>query len=181
MHRRTLLGGFAASMIMGTRGYALTCTALQPDWEFVADTVMGGVSTGQITTVEHAGRTAMRLSGTVSLDNNGGFIQMAFNPASGSGAFDASGFTGISFEVLGNGAPYALNLRTTDLARPWQSYRAPFAATDEWQRVTIPFDAFTPSNTDVPLNPARIRRIGIIAVGQAVEVDVTVANICFSR
>lgn len=157
----------------------MTCEILEPAWEFVADTVMGGVSTGQVSRMHDPDRTVARLTGTVSLDNNGGFIQMAFNPGSGNQPYDASLAKGIHFDVRGNGAPYALNLRTTDLQRPWQSYRAEFETTAEWQRVFLPFFDFEPSNTETPLNPARLRRIGIIAVGREMEVDVSVANLCF--
>ena len=52
---------------------------LNPEWEFVADAVMGGVSTGSISSEIVANCRATRLKGDVSLDNNGGFVQMAFN------------------------------------------------------------------------------------------------------
>ena len=52
---------------------------LKSRWEFVSDTVMGGVSQGRIEEVDIFGRHATRLKGDVSLDNNGGFVQMAFD------------------------------------------------------------------------------------------------------
>jgi hypothetical protein len=48
-------------------------------WYYFADTVMGGVSRGQILRKEILGRPAMELQGTVSLENNGGFIQIAMD------------------------------------------------------------------------------------------------------
>lgn len=76
---------------------------------------MGGVSTGNISRQSrYHGRDANILSGTVRLDNNGGFIQMATNfvPSIAAGSatpqnnnfrtaipIDASKFTGIELEV----------------------------------------------------------------------------------
>ena len=48
-------------------------------WYFFADTVMGGISSGQIVRKEVLGRTAIEMRGTVSLENNGGFIQIAMD------------------------------------------------------------------------------------------------------
>mgnify|MGYP003639105709 FL=1 len=80
--------------------------ALHPDWTYVADSVMGGVSRGQASTEQVAGRKAMRLKGTVSTDNGGGFIQMAFDLEQ-----DASGCTGLELDVCGNGDARSLSDR----------------------------------------------------------------------
>ena len=108
---------------------------LNPDWEYVADTVMGGVSTGQINVEEIAGRAATRLTGTVSLDNNGGFVQMAFDLLPDGTGMDASDYTGIEIEVFGNAEAYDLRLRTDALTRPWQSFRTEFVAPPEWTTI----------------------------------------------
>ena len=149
------------------------------DWRFVADTVMGGVSTGEVTIGLHRGRNAARLTGTVSLDNQGGFIQMASNLAEEGHALDASGSAGLAFDVLGNGERYEVSLRTTALDRPWQSYRAAFTAVPDWRRLELPFAAFRSHRTEVPFDPSRLRRIGILAVGRAFAVDVSVADLGF--
>ena len=47
------------------------------DWALVTDGVMGGLSGGRLERRDVAGRSALRLSGAVSLANNGGFIQTA--------------------------------------------------------------------------------------------------------
>jgi hypothetical protein len=151
---------------------------MTPDWEYVADTVMGGVSTGQITRVTREGRDAVRLTGDVSLENNGGFVQMAFDLAGGD-RFDASGFDGIEIDVIGNGETYDLRLRTDQLTRPWQSFRTDFVATPEWQTIRIPFTRITPNRTDAVFDPTRLRRIGILAVGRAFQADVAVAGVRF--
>ncbi len=150
---------------------------LTPRWTFVADTVMGGVSTGRVVAVTHAGRPAARLTGDVSTDNNGGFIQMATDLGAGGAVLDASGFRAVHMEVIGNGELYHLSLRTTDLRRPWQSYRGAFVAPKDWTTVEIPFNALMPNNTNIPFNPARLRRMGILAVGRAFAADVAVGPV----
>lgn len=153
---------------------------LTPEWEFVADGVMGGVSRGRVEEGIVAGRPAVRLTGAVSLENDGGFLQMAFDLKAG-GAFDASAFAGISLDVCGNGESYDLRLRTTDLKRPWKSFRAAFGTTPDWQTVYLDFGAFTANKTEQAFDPARLRRIGVFAVGRAFEADVAVARIGFTR
>ena len=51
-------------------------------WRFFTDQVMGGVSTGQVALLPDEGGFA-RMTGTVSTDNNGGFIQMRLDLAEG--------------------------------------------------------------------------------------------------
>jgi len=178
MDRRAVLAGMVALPLLGEAGFAESCVELHPNWEFVADTVMGGVSTGQVVTGIEAGVPVARLTGDVSLENNGGFIQMASDLSQGGGALDASAFDGIAFEARGNGEPYEVAMRTTELARPWHSYRASFVAGAQWQRVEIPFADFAPNRTEVSFDPSKLRRVGILAVGRVVSVDVRVRGLC---
>ncbi|MFT4619917.1 MAG: hypothetical protein ACI9KS_000438 [Sulfitobacter sp.] len=153
---------------------------LEPIWEYVADTVMGGVSRGAFAREIVDGRRAARLFGRVSLENNGGFIQMAFDLAGG-GVFDARAYDGIELVVQGNGAGYELRLRTTALTRPWQSYRTAFRAPGPWTQLRFPFAQFQAHRTDVAFDPATLRRMGVIAVGREMDVDVSVASVSFYR
>jgi hypothetical protein len=150
---------------------------LSPEWEFVADTVMGGVSTGQVRAMQVAGRDATWLTGRVSLENDGGFVQMAADLGGVDGGLDADAFSGVEIDVIGNGHSYDLRLRTTDLARPWQSYRVAFSTTDTWRTLRFLFSDFAQNKTDVPFDAARLRRIGILAIGAEMEADVAVAGL----
>ncbi len=152
---------------------------LSPDWEYVADTVMGGVSTGQTERMTLAGRDATRLTGDVSLDNDGGFVQMAFDLTPDGGTMDASAYTGIEITIRGNDEAYDLRLRTDQLERPWQSFRTEVNATDVWTTLRLPFSDFEPHRTDATLDPARLRRIGVLAIGREFHADVAVADIGF--
>ncbi|WP_299656117.1 CIA30 family protein [uncultured Tateyamaria sp.] len=174
-------------MIRWAIAFALLCQPvmaqdleLTPDWEYVADTVMGGVSSGQARQEVIGAHEAVRLTGDVSLDNNGGFVQIAFDLADG-GIFDASGYTGIALDVLGNGETYDLRLRTDALTRPWQSFRTEFVAPDTWTTIELSFSAFEAHRTDATFDPARLRRIGILAIGREMQADIAVSGVRLTR
>jgi hypothetical protein len=146
-----------------------------PLWQLVTDGVMGGVSAGQLVRETVAGRPALRMTGRVSLENNGGFIQMARDLTPG-GSLDATGWQGFTVDVCGDGQSYGIHLRPEGLSRPWQSFRAGFTAGRNWARLTVPFAAFTPHRTEAALDISRLRRIGLVAIGRAMEAD-----LAFSR
>jgi hypothetical protein len=150
-------------------------------WELVADRVMGGVSSGTMAREHVAGRPALRLRGDVSLENNGGFVQIVLDLAPDGGVLDARVWTGIEIEVFGNGEPYNLHLRSADIVRPWQSYRAEFLATPKWQTIRLPFATFVPHRIDAPLDLARLRRLGVVAIGRTFTADIAIAGLRFYR
>lgn len=150
---------------------------LDTNWEYVADRVMGGVSRGRMVAQDVAGRRAARLTGQVSLDNEGGFIQMAFDVLPGGGLLDASDFSAIELDAYGNGEIYDLRLRTDQLRRPWQSFRASFKAAPQWITHRIPFAAFQSHRTDATLDPGRLRRVGVLAIGREFAADVAVSAV----
>ncbi|MGA9252535.1 MAG: CIA30 family protein [Roseobacter sp.] len=154
---------------------------LSPKWEYVSDRVMGGVSDGGLEVDTVDGRRGARLRGLVSLDNNGGFVQMAFDLAEDGKAVDASSWTGIEFDVFGNDEFYEVRLRTSVLTRPWQSFRAPFKAMTRWQTVRIPFDSLESHRTKATFDASQLRRIGILAIGRVFEADITVAGVRFYK
>ena len=115
---------------------------------------MGGVSKGTMVRDAVAGRAAIRMRGDLSLENNGGFVQIALDLSPYGGVVDASAWSGIELDVFGNGEEYGVHLRTDALTRPWQSYRQIFSAYAEWRTVQLPFDHFVPHRTDVLLDTA---------------------------
>lgn len=148
-------------------------------WRLTTDQVMGGVSEAQMTRAVIGGRPALCLTGTVSLENNGGFVQLNLDLSPDRGLLDASTFDGVRLIVRGDGANYNLHLKTDATRRPWQSYRAPFTAGSDWQEVRLPFSAFEPHRLVPTLDPARLKRLGIVAIGRAMTADVCVAEIGF--
>ena len=171
----------APSPLIDDLSAAPPASSIGTQWRLFTDTVMGGVSSGTMTRETVAGRPAIRLRGKVRLDNNGGFVQMSLDFRPDGGALDASPWRGIEIDVYGAGEVYALNLRTTDLTRPWESYRQTFRAVPHWETVRLPFDKFEPSRTQAPLDIRRLRRFGIIAIGRAFDADVSIAGVRFFR
>jgi len=146
-------------------------------WQLFTDRVMGGVSKGTMIREMVAGRPAIRMRGDVSLENNGGFVQISLDLAPDGGAVDVSAWFGIELDVFGNGEEYGVHLRTSDLTRPWQSYRQSFRADPQWQTIPFRFQEFVPYRTDVPLNTRRLKRIGVVAIGRAFSADLSVAGV----
>jgi hypothetical protein len=150
-------------------------------WQLFTDTVMGGVSRATMARETVEGRAAIRLRGKVSLENNGGFVQISLDFRPDGGPIDASSWSGIEMDVYGNGEEYALSLRTADLTRPWQSYRQTFRAIPRWETVRLPFKSFVPNRTDIPLDLHRLRRLGIIGIGREFAADISVHGVRFFR
>ena len=150
-------------------------------WQLLTDQVMGGISEGAIAREMVAGRLAMRMRGDVRLENNGGFVQMALDLSINAGTLDASAWQGIELDVYGETQGYGMHLRTSDLMRPWQSYRQSFTSHPEWQTVRLPFSGFSPYRTDIPLDLRRLRRLGLVAIGRSFSADLAVGGLRFFR
>ena len=151
----------------------------QDRWEYIADTVMGGVSEGRVQFVTADDQTVLKLSGNVSTQNNGGFIQARL-PLQEALPESAQG---IWLKVRGNNQPYFVHLRTSGTLLPWQHYQAKFEVSDTWQVVRLPWSAFEPSEgfssvllRETPL-ATKIKSIAIVAFGRDHQADVEVAEI----
>lgn len=147
-------------------------------WELFTDRVMGGVSNASMVREEVVGRLAVRLRGYVSLENNGGFVQMSLNLSPDGAIVDASGWGGIELDLFGNEA-YGVHLRTDALTKPWQSYRQSFNAGSKWQTVRLAFRDFEPHRTYAALDTGRLRRLGVVAIGRAFRADIAVGGLRF--
>ena len=144
-------------------------------WEFIADRVMGGVSYGEVRFGRDLGGHVMTLSGTVSTDNNGGFIQTRRELS----IDNSEDYEGITLSVIGNGEQYFLHLRSFWTMLPWQYYQAGFETGNDWQEVSIPFTAFAPSSVVLPkkISPTSVQSLGIVAFGHDHEADISVREI----
>ena len=144
-------------------------------WSVFSDRVMGGVSDAHAAQEVVAGRMALRLSGRVSLERNGGFIQVARRFEGG--RFDASAFGGVQLAVCGVPGSYLVHLRTADTRAPWQYYGAELPVTPTWADVYLPWTAFEPKSLRTPLDPKTLERIGIVAGGAAFDATVAISRI----
>eukprot|EP00565_Helicotheca_tamesis_P009595 CAMPEP_0185729496 /NCGR_PEP_ID=MMETSP1171-20130828/6216_1 /TAXON_ID=374046 /ORGANISM="Helicotheca tamensis, Strain CCMP826" /LENGTH=316 /DNA_ID=CAMNT_0028398355 /DNA_START=39 /DNA_END=989 /DNA_ORIENTATION=+ len=162
-------------------------TSSGTEWRGVSDRVMGGLSNGFIKReTDLQGKTANLLTGHVSLENNGGFIQMVTDLAldpSKSISVDASEYDGVELEVLCRHEPREFNvhLRTPGTLKQ-ASYRftCKVGEEDKWETVRIPFSSFKSSEDEMPpLDTSALRRIGIVAIGREMDVYLAVAGVKF--
>jgi len=154
---------------------------LGTQWRAVSDRVMGGVSQALLAYDQVDGKSCLRLTGDVRLDNNGGFIQAALDLAPPGQRLDASGYSGIRVVVRGNSQQYSLHLRTPDAVRPWQSYRAHFTAGPAWETIDLPFDGFVPYRLESALDTANLTRMGLVAIGRAFSAELMIARVSLYR
>jgi hypothetical protein len=154
-------------------------SALGTRWETITDQVMGGVSTGRHRIHEVAGRRALHLTGEVSLENNGGFIQARLPLASGGRPFDASAFRGVRLWVRGNDENYSLHLRSPRAWLPWQYFHADFDAPGAWTQVELPFERFEGAGFTMgaALDPGRLRTLALVAIKRRFTADLAVSRI----
>jgi hypothetical protein len=174
-----LFGSGAATVVLIDDFSRETASALGTKWQTFTDRVMGGMSNGQTSFETLAGQRCLRLKGTVSLENQGGFVQAALPLVKQGGSFDAATYRGIRLWVRGNGATYYVHLRTADTRLPWQYYEAGFESGADWKQVDIPFSAFDPENLDAALDLGNLKRLAIVAAKKAFEADIAVARIEF--
>ena len=130
-------------------------------WQTVLDGVMGGRSTGRISTGE-AG--TLRFSGELSLENNGGFSQIRTSVPEGTFA----GTSGLLLRVKGDGRTYQCDIRSSRLRLMAGGYQSVFKTkAGEWIEVEIPFEkcvanSFGQRLRNAPaLDPASIESVGI--------------------
>ncbi|MEQ1526346.1 MAG: CIA30 family protein [Gallionella sp.] len=157
-----------------------SCGSLDPIngtcWRVVTDKVMGGRSESSLTTAVVEGRHCLRMTGAVSLENNGGFVQASLDLCK-YGLLDASAYSGIEIEIFGNGEMYNLHLRTDDTRIVWQSYRAYFQAIPAWQTIRFSFENFQGYRIDKPLDKSKLRRLGVVAIGRIMQADIHIAKV----
>jgi NADH dehydrogenase [ubiquinone] 1 alpha subcomplex assembly factor 1 len=130
-------------------------------WQVVNDGVMGGVSDGRFTITEQG---TLEFSGTLSLENNGGFASVRTRPT----ALDIQPGDTLVVRVRGDGREYVLNLYTKSRRMAF-SYRAPLPTTkDEWTQVEIPLADFIPTafgrrvREMGPVEPDQINGLGFM-------------------
>jgi hypothetical protein len=154
-------------------------------WQLFSDTVMGGISQGAAYLVpaqDSEDRYVLRMTGDVSLENNGGFIQVRLPLVLGRRPFDAGEFEGISLKVRGNGRKYYIHARTTATRLPWAYFYQGFETTDEWTMIQLPFADFEGENTRAKeIQTDSLVSLAIVAAKEEMLADIEVAEISFYR
>ena len=136
----------------------------QARWSYVSDQVMGGISQGQLAFKTEQGESFAHMTGQVSTENNGGFIQFRTSIPKGTTAT----VSGVTLKVRGNSQQYYIHLRS-------------FQATDQWQTIKIPLSAFAASGKWLrkQIKPGSIRSIGVVAFGRDHSADIQISEIGF--
>ncbi len=133
------------------------------DWKFFSDQVMGGVSEGKTALKKDKNKFFLRLEGTVSTENNGGFIQVRKEYE-----IEGDAYKGIRIKARGLESEYYVHVRTKKLFLPWQYYSGKFFVSKEWTNIEIKFDDFAKSNFYQPqkFKSSEIRSIAFVAFGK---------------
>jgi hypothetical protein len=176
-----LISSLIACLLMLDRSLAETSDRLDNParWSLITDQVMGGVSSGEKTTGDDKAGAYVGLTGLVSTQNNGGFIQIRHNLE----AYDLTGKKAVKLTVSGNNERYYVFIRTKTLLLPWQFYAADFRATPEPSEVVLPLANFERSNFYMrrQFKPENIKSIGIVAYGRDHKADIKVHGVGFTE
>ena len=153
-------------------------TILGHNWQFFTDGVMGGFSSGKAKIEKVDGIKCYRITGNVTTENNGGFIQMRVRI---SPPIPPNDYTGIYLNAYGNNLKYSLHIRTSYTKLPWQYYSSKFIAKNKWKKIELPFNNFGQSNFYQPekLHYSKIKTIGIVAGFEDFKADISVSKIGF--
>ena len=146
-------------------------------WEFIADTVMGGISSGKLSFSVDDDANFARMVGKVSTENNGGFIQFRRSVINGL----PTNTKGLKLSSRGNGQKYFVHIRTKGTFLPWQYYQRSFMASEDWSETAMQLDEFRPSGVLLKktIDPKNIRSIAIVAFGRDHEAKIDVRRISF--
>lgn len=175
IHRIALAAGLALGLVVRpllAEPQMIDYTPPPPaEWSYLSDQVMGGVSEGQVQLMGTGDTAHLHLTGTVSTENRGGFIQTRTDLDT---PFPADA-TGIVLRVRGNDQRYFVHLRTRGTVLPWQFYQAGFDAGPDWTTVQIPFTAFAPKGRllRAKLRPETVNSLGLAAYGRDHRADLS--------
>lgn len=150
-------------------------------WRGFSDRVMGGVSDADLSRATVAGKPCLRLTGRVTRDSGGGFIQMALDLGTRDADFNASGYAGIELLVRGNDEDYNIHVRTADCGWYDESYRATFRAKPEWQQLRFAWTDFEANGVAVPLDAAHVQRIALLGWMREFTADLALAEMALYR
>lgn len=130
------------------------------DWRVIVDGVMGGRSQGELTVTDHN----LIFSGTISLENNGGFASLK----SPFGKYDLAGCNTVSVRFRSSGQRFYFTLENhRRFYMPNYKHLLAEIPTGEWQTVEIPLNTFAEYRMGDPTGSGVSRQIlsNIIRLG----------------
>ncbi|MBB6481386.1 CIA30 family protein [Spirochaeta isovalerica] len=152
---------------------------LNRSWEGFTDQVMGGVSEISISRISRQNEPFVRMSGEVSLENNGGFIQIRHMLSEPFKPFDGSDYQGIRLKVRGRGDGYYIFLRTTATVFPWKFYKSEIMLEETWSTVDLPWSSFSEGDygTLRAFRPDKLKSLAIVAYGKEFTAQIDISEI----
>jgi hypothetical protein len=145
--------------------FAFDAEGAADGWGVVNDTVMGGVSSGQLALTDGL----LVFTGDLSLENNGGFASMRSPAVDPGRAAEWATIPGLRLQVEGDGRTWTVEVRTDDGDGGWTSQLP--TSVDGPTDTELPWASFEPvtrfldpRTTDVPLDPARIVSVAFYLV-----------------
>lgn len=156
-------------------------STLKNPWTGFTDSVMGGKSDITVSRVSDSETDYIRMTGNVSLENKGGFIQVRQKLSTSKRIFDGSEYQGIRLNVRGIGSGYYIFLRTSNTRLPWQHFSAAIQVKPDWQVVEIPWEAFKKGDYGNwgKFKPDKLKSLAIVAYGKAFKAQIEVQEIGF--
>jgi len=146
-------------------------------WQFISDQVMGGVSSGKVEFLNDNNNLYARLTGNVSTENKGGFIQIRRKLEKSS----LEGTKFIEITAKGNNQNYFIHLRTSGTLLPWQYYQISFKVVNDFKIFKLPINEFKRSSVFLSkqINPKNITSVGVVAFGRDHSADIYIKEINF--
>jgi len=157
----------ADEMVMDDFADADGISRVGTQWQGFTDRVMGGnsdISAG----LRKEEAFYLRMEGEVSLENNGGFIQVRLPLAPGNEKLNASRYSGIKvrYRTFRSGK-YYLHLRTLQTRLPWAHFAAALLESSEWSEARIPWGSFESQLTLLRRpNTSSLTSIALVAAKQ---------------
>ena len=108
--------------------YDFSINSKTTNWQIVNDVVMGGISRSSITLDENGNGV---FSGTVSLENNGGFCMVRY----GFDKIMVNDFEKIAVRLKGDGKKYQLRIKANQ--GDYYSFVSYFNTSGEWETIVI--------------------------------------------
>ncbi len=153
-------------------------TTQKQNWAFFTDGVMGGLSEGKAIISNIDGKNCYHMTGNVTTENNGGFIQIRnqLKPS-----ISTKEYEGVYLKVFGNKEDYSIHVRTALTMAPWQYYKFSFSTNNKWSEIKAPFSKFKKSNIYQPsdLIGQKIKSIGLVAGFKNFSADICLSEIGF--
>ena len=149
-------------------------------WQYISDRTMGGVSDGKAALEMDGELFFAKLTGNVSTENNGGFIQLRTTFSFSNFEKNGKKIKGVRLNVRGNGETYHIFIRTNESKSYRDYYSASFKANTNWKIIDLPFNIFKHRvSNNLDLEGKNIRTFGIVGYGRDFIADVSVSKIVF--